>query len=161
MYIIFLMKRTFFGRTAINRVFIIFSIIVIFSSYLPACKALTSEKLAQKNVFIYNGNDPSANNLEISLTSLTNPSDVLKLSLQLNITIRDIKTNRFYLARSPQQITGGYEFIIQKVGGQAYICLKKPKDTDSALMALSNPFALIEADPNIEVSMTISYCNNI
>ncbi len=123
-----------------------------------SCKAPSYQTSTQSNILISNREGKASLATEIQLKQLINEKEILDLSNQLKIEINDLKSNKFYLAISPKQMTGGYKFIAIKKEDKLIICLDKPKSTDSVLMVLTNPIALIES--STDLNLTISYCQN-
>ncbi|MDA1331878.1 MAG: hypothetical protein O3A65_05255 [Proteobacteria bacterium] len=157
------MKLALSKHAADKKILLIFCIFLIFTCTLISCNALNGATPIQNKgyvhpnqVYVYNGDGLYTQNSEIKLTPLGIDREILEISQRLKVQIKDLRRNKFYLAVSPQQRTGGYKFTTEKTNEKIVICLKKPRDTDSVSMALTNPIALIES--NTELSLKASYC---
>jgi hypothetical protein len=123
-----------------------------------SCKS-NSKELIVNSIYIYNfSNYPNMQN-EITITSLAKDSKLNRLIRELSIKTIHIEKNFFYLITSPQQRTSGYKFVVKERSAERIICLEKPKSTDSVLMVLSYPMAIIETSSELKIKEPISFCS--
>jgi hypothetical protein len=123
-----------------------------------SCKS-NSKELIVNSIYIYNfSNYPNMQN-EITITSLAKDSKLNRLIRELSIKTIHLEKNFFYQITSPQQRTSGYKFVVKERSAERIICLEKPKSTDSVLMVLSYPMAIIETSSELKIKEPISFCS--
>ncbi len=65
----------------------------------------------------------------------------------------------FYLAQSPTQHSGGFNFEVVQNSNPLMFCLRKPSPMSIVTASLTNPIALIKVSKNYPVKSTLSYCD--